>query len=321
MEKTWNGWELCDSCGYRYNTITQTSPDDNKPIKMIVETDIGHDPDDFFALCYLFSAGVDIKAILISPGDESQIAIVDFLLKTLGKTDVLIGVPELGRRKEQPTNIHKALLDVYKFPYFSSNAVLSRQLAVDILTQHENIEFFGCGPLKTFGHIELPRPLNKAVMQGGFIGYDTHKINVKKLPKFEGKERCATFNLNGDRNGAHNFLNMDIKSRFFVGKNVCHYMVYDTEVHKKIMSIKPENRAAELFREGMEWRFKLNRDGKKYHDPTAAVLHLHPTIGCWVRAKPYCENGEWGSRLHDKDDFVLISVDEDKVWEHLAMGV
>lgn len=32
MEKTWNGWELCDSCGYRYNTFTQTSPDDNKSI-------------------------------------------------------------------------------------------------------------------------------------------------------------------------------------------------------------------------------------------------------------------------------------------------
>lgn len=34
---------------------------------LIVETDIGHDPDDLFALCYLFSAGVNIKAILLTP--------------------------------------------------------------------------------------------------------------------------------------------------------------------------------------------------------------------------------------------------------------
>jgi hypothetical protein len=42
-------------------------------------------------LCYLLSAGVDIKAILISPGDESQIAIVDLILTLLNKSnDVII---------------------------------------------------------------------------------------------------------------------------------------------------------------------------------------------------------------------------------------
>ena len=26
--KFWNGWELCDNCGYRYHTETKISPDD-----------------------------------------------------------------------------------------------------------------------------------------------------------------------------------------------------------------------------------------------------------------------------------------------------
>jgi len=185
-------------------------------MKLLIETDIGHDPDDFFALCYLFTAGVDVKAILITPGDESQIAVVDFILKILDKSNIPIGVPLLGRRKEIPTNIHRGMLDKYKFPHFSTNAVLSHQLAMDILSQHGDIEFFGCGPLKTFGHIELQYQLNKAVMQGGFIGYNTHGLPVKKLEKYLGKERVPTFNLNGDVLGSFNFLKMDIKERRFI---------------------------------------------------------------------------------------------------------
>ncbi len=44
-------------------------------MNLIIETDIGHDPDDFFALCYLHSAGIKIRAILISIGHSYQTAI------------------------------------------------------------------------------------------------------------------------------------------------------------------------------------------------------------------------------------------------------
>jgi pyrimidine-specific ribonucleoside hydrolase len=289
-------------------------------MNLLVETDIGHDPDDFFALCYLFSAGVNIKGILISPGDEMQIAIVDFLLQILGKKDVLIGVPLLGRRKEHPTNIHKAMLDQYKFPYYSSNAILANEVIRRVLVD-DDVDFFGCGPLQNLGHYNLPVQLNCATMQGGFIGYMTHGITVKMLDKFKGKQTVPTFNLNGDKKGAFNFLKMDIKERHFVGKNVCHYMMYNLDTHKYITSVPPKDRAAELFREGMTWRFKLGSDGKKFHDPTAAVCHLHPEIGTWVRAKPYSEKGEWGSRLDENGDYVLVAINEQKVWDYLAKGV
>jgi inosine-uridine nucleoside N-ribohydrolase len=293
-------------------------------MKLIIETDIGHDPDDFFALCYFFSAGIDIKTILITPGDESQIAIVDFLLQMLGKTNIPIGVPQLGRRKELPTNIHKALLDKYHFPHFSTNAVLSKDILDSLFKSHADLEFFGCGPLKNFGNYKVLE-LSRATMQGGFIGYETHNISVKKIDKFIGKERIATFNLNGDKQGAHNFLNMNIKDRRFVGKNVCHYMIYNSEIHKLIMSTPPKDRASELLREGMDLRFKLGCGGnkyheKKFHDPTAAVCHLHPEIGTWVKAKPYCEKGEWGAKLDDQGDSILIAIDEEKVWDYIAKG-
>ena len=207
-------------------------------MKLIVETDIGHDLDDFFAICYLFAAGVDIKAILISPGDESQIAVVEFLLKMLDKhQDVAIGVPELGRRKEEPTSIHKALLDKYKFPYYSSNANESSSLIFDILTKNDNMDFFGCGPLKNISMTTISRDILKfdvATMQGGFIGYDIHNLPVPRLLKFEGRVTVSTFNLNGCTKGGLNFLQMNIKERRFVGKNVCHGVIYDNVAHEYV---------------------------------------------------------------------------------------
>ena len=55
----------------------------NRPI--IIETDIGRDGEDFFALCYFFAAGADIKAIVISPGDEDQVAVAKLLLWEFGR--------------------------------------------------------------------------------------------------------------------------------------------------------------------------------------------------------------------------------------------
>lgn len=292
-------------------------------MKLIVETDIGHDPDDFFALCYLFSAGVDIKAILISPGDESQIAVVKFILKMLDKEQIKIGVPELGRRKEKPTNIHKDMLDKYKFPYFSSDAELSKDL-FDDLFKEKNLEFFGCGPLKNFNiwaqdHKEIP--FDRATMQGGFIGYAIHSMPVVELDKFKYKIKVPTFNLNGCKSGAKALLDLPIQNRRFVSKNVCHTITYDKKVHDYVKSIPTRNRASELIREGMDFRFKSNPGGKVFHDPTAAICHLHPEIAIWVKARLFYEKGEWGATLNAYvGDWITVDIDRNELWYHLAHG-
>ena len=61
---------------------------------IIIETDIGGDPDDFFAICYLISSGANIRLINISPGSKRQIAIAKFIIKRLG-LNIPIGVPTL----------------------------------------------------------------------------------------------------------------------------------------------------------------------------------------------------------------------------------
>lgn len=65
---------------------------------LIVETDIGHDPDDFFALCYLVAAGVNVRAVLANPGDPDQLAITRYFCDRVG-LKIPIGVAKDGRTK------------------------------------------------------------------------------------------------------------------------------------------------------------------------------------------------------------------------------
>jgi pyrimidine-specific ribonucleoside hydrolase len=189
---------------------------------------------------------------------------------------------------------------------------------------YPNSELFICGALKNIGRYFMNNDIavSKAVMQGGFIGYDTHGINVPKLEKFIGKEAVPTFNLNGDVKGAKAYLNARIRKRYFVSKNVCHTIIYDTEVHKKVMAVPARDRAAELFREGMTEYLKKHPQGKKFHDPAAAVCHLHPEIGTWVKAKLYREKGAWGSHIDGSSgDSIIVDIDYDKLWDYIARGV
>ncbi len=76
---------------------------------LIVETDLGHDPDDFFTLCYLAAAGVRIRAICVVPGDRDQLAIARLLVKTLD-LDVPVGASKLDSGKFSSGGMRHELL-------------------------------------------------------------------------------------------------------------------------------------------------------------------------------------------------------------------
>jgi len=76
-------------------------------IDLTVETDIGRDPDDFFALCYLFGCGeVDVRLITISPGDPDQVAVAKFVLSEVG-LDIPVGVGKKDRNKSSVGGVHR----------------------------------------------------------------------------------------------------------------------------------------------------------------------------------------------------------------------
>lgn len=286
-------------------------------MSLIIETDLGRDPDDFFALCYLFAAGAPVSAITISPGDPDQVAIARLLLRELN-LNIPVGVGRTGRSSTSSGGMHYAMLDRYGMPRAASHDG-SGEALIAAAAEKGTPELFAIGPLESAGAYLLQGgTFTRATMQGGFLGYHLHTHEVERLPKFEGKETVATFNLNGNLKGAEALLNGAFPRRF-AGKNVCHTLVYDETIHKQVKARPPATRAAELFHEAMDI-YLASHDGKKFHDPAAAVCMLHPEIGTWVNGQLYREKGGWGTRVtgDTKHDLVLADIDREQLWNCIA---
>ena len=95
---------------------------------------------------------------------------------------------------------------------------------------------------------------------------------------------------------------------------------YDKDIHEYVGPIlKEKNRAGELFVEAMD--MYLNRhSGKKFHDPSAAVSHLHGQVFDWVFGQPVREAGKWGTDPSG-NDLVAANVNYNELWEYIANGV
>lgn len=279
---------------------------------MIIETDIGHDPDDFFAICYLVAAGVKVEAICVTPGDLDQIAICKLLCDELG-LNIPIGVSKTSE-KYSSGSIHHALLKKYNRPLSAKADGLGCEILKSTVSPES--EIFIIGPPSSVGKFFSENKVNvkKLVMQGGFLGYHLHDYQGIRLDKFEGKTAVPTFNMNGDRKGTLAILDAKIGDRRFCGKNVCHTVICTSNIIDKMH--KPQNRAGELFCEGLSFLFNKHAD-KKFHDPVAAVCSLHPEVGKWIKSKVQKLDDGWGTLLDGDCDTVLADLDRKAFWEHI----
>lgn len=293
-------------------------------MKLVIETDLGHDPDDFFAICYL-SGVADIRAILLTPGHSHQVAIAEYLVGELG-LDAKVGVPasKLGQDPGSGQSwggFHVRMLNKSGHPLALAATHCSGDLLDEAFAEDAGIELFVCGPLTNIGpYLAAHKGLevSRATMQGGFIGYGLHGADVARLDKFEGKLTVPTFNLNGCIDGGFALLDARVGDRRFVSKNVCHTLVYDRAVHQRVMAVKPRTRGGELIREGMDDYLSHKPDGKKFHDPSAAVAHVHPEIVDWYHGRLYREHGGWGTKPEPKLDRISVDIDREALWGHIA---
>jgi len=312
-------------------------------MNLIVETDIGHDPDDLFALCYLIAAGVNIKALLVHPGDPDQIAITKYICEVAG-IKIPIGFDKFNRIKNSSGSIHHQLLG--KRMEHLNKWGIGDGYSDDILNDEirEDTEFFVCGPVTTIGNYleNYPSSIKKATMQGGFLSYSAYNPK-NKIEKFVGKYSMQTFNLNGDIKAGKKFLSANIQRRQMVGKNLCHSIIFQQD---HLDRINPKCDTSKLFKRAAELYF-TKHSNKKFHDPTAACLHLHPEIGEWFRGRTVRLNTSsgWGEKLAKSEkyddyleyislnqdirsdgwgtipdpngDYIAANIDEDKLWDHL----
>jgi len=287
-------------------------------MNLIVETDIGHDPDDFFALCYLHSAGINIRAILVTIGHPYQIEITRFFCDCVG-LNIPIGTatyekPEL---KTGGVNFHGRLLGYFKYKNDKPADGYGCDIIEATLKDYPDCQFFICGPPKNFGSFLKSHPdknIDNVTVQGGFLSYLLYEPRIR-LQKFEGHLTVPTYNLNGAKNDAQAIIDhKGMQKLSFVSKNICHTVVYDRERHKFIQSSSLKNKADSLFNTGMSLYLEKHTE-KKFHDPTAAVCHVHPEIATWFKGKLYNERGGWGTRKDDAcNSRIIADIDYEALW-------
>lgn len=283
-------------------------------MNLIIETDVGHDPDDLFTILWLAAAGVNIRAIVVTPGDVSQIAVAKTIVRSLG-----LDIP-VGCHKQSETfstgKFHLDFINRYGGSRSEYADGFGRDIISDAMQKYPDSEWFVIGPPSNVGrYLEGGgSPPKRCTMQGGFLGYGLHTHAKHRLDKFEGKTWMPTFNMNGDRPGTMALMEANIPERRFCGKNVCHSVIFGPDTVGRLNFSR--GHAAELFWNAASILCGEGRE-KKFHDPVAAVCHLHPEVGTWVRGRVRKMESGWGTELDPEGDYVLAELDRDQFWHHI----
>jgi inosine-uridine nucleoside N-ribohydrolase len=287
-------------------------------MKIIVETDLGRDLDDYLMLCYLQSAGVEVLGLLITPGDPDQIAVGRHLCKRF-EWEIPIAAANPARRKSSVTGVHHKLLKQYGDPDTDTADSAGHELLKYLLQRNPDATLIITGPPQSTGkYLQDPdaKLPNHTTIQGGFVGYAHHRP-AQTLEKFEGKQNIPTFNLNGDRPSSLRIIDHPTPKQF-VGKNICHTVSYGYTQHRAFKEHPNETPGGKLFRQAMQC---YSHATKLLHDPTAAVCHIHPEVGTWVKGKLRSQGGGWGlDPKVDHNDSHLVDINYSLLWHCLKAG-
>lgn len=275
-------------------------------LPLVIETDLGHDADDLWALMYFIAGKAPLRAILLSPGDRYQVCIARSLLWHFD-----LNVPVLTPKarvwqdkKNAPDGFHGWVVDQLKEGWSGTPDGHEELLPI------EEVEAFVCGPAKMSHLLNV----KKLTIQGGFVPYSRHRPALT-LEKFEGREICPTFNLGGTKPKlVQQLLDKPCEQRF-VGKNVCHTVVYTSEIHEKFCP-EPKTEAMRLHRLFVE-EYIARKGAKAFHDPLAALMSRNHDLGTWMPLKPMRKNGEWGveESLDGRHQSLVEITDRDAMWK------
>lgn len=258
------------------------------------------DPDDVFALALLAThPRSKLVGVTIHPGGLDQVGVVRHILVRLGCSDVPIGVGSPKSNKPRVSQFHYEWLGMILAGKADGTAT---EVIRGVLDTHEHVHLVTGAALTNISealNVLSPRFFHEWTCQGGFAG-DNIVPPEHRLPKFNGRLTCPTFNLNGDPKAAKELLCdpvSPILTRRMVSKNVCHGVFWTPEVNERIPS--GAHPGLDLIKLGMNHYFQKHPGGKALHDVIATAAAIDSTIGTWVKVQPYREKGEWGCHEFD----------------------
>lgn len=277
---------------------------------LIIETDLGHDPDDFLTICHAITAGHKIVALSLVPGCPEQVALASFLRWRTGQ-DFTIGVAKSDGKPEH-LGVHATLM---RQEQAAATRAYHDGSSADVLRNalrlFPDAEVLVIGPPVGLGKVIRDFWIDKVTCQGGFLPYSQFVPGVS-LDKFTGRQWMPTFNFNGARDAIASILAAPIGRRQFVGKNVCHTIELNATTSAGFSP--PRDEASRLYRLCVEL-YLQKHESKKLHDPTALVCHFHPEVGVWFDGRPVRCGNTWSTEIGT--DRVLADVNRQLLWHHL----
>jgi inosine-uridine nucleoside N-ribohydrolase len=277
------------------------------------------DPDDLFMLAIIANhPKVNLKAVSVFPGGLDQVSLVKHVLNIVGRKDIKVFCNPLSDGKDRVSIFYERWLG--KIDSYQYDGTLD-DLAEVI---DEETTLLTGGPLKNILYLYGKGAKYKLwTCQGGFVGESIYKeLGLTSMDKFKGKEKVATFNLNGCVDAAkillstEDMLGENAKDMFkeirMVGKNICHSFVYEA---KDVDSIPKEiSKGIELFYSGADLICRTGKQSsqeaplrtkgqvKAMHDLLAMAYHIDPgEDDNWVYGNPFRgSKGEWGFMRNDK---------------------
>jgi len=284
-------------------------------LRIVLEMETG-DPDDFITLLFLLGhPGVDLRAVLVTPGSSHQVGLVRRALEWFGR-DLPVGAYNLDHEKTCVSGWHyKAYGEVPP----SRDAVPGGELLLHV--SDEDTTVITGSPPKNLG-VALARSgveggpslrIRRLIMQGGFAGEGVVP-RERQLEEFRGRTTCPSFNLNGDPKAVLAALaHPGIGIRRFVSKNVCHGVFYDRALHERLAEVRDRSHSLAAIWKGMDVYLGKHPAGKKFHDPLAACCAIDESIGTWAEVELYRERGEWGARLSPgSGTWIIVDYDREK---------
>ncbi|MEU4831984.1 nucleoside hydrolase [Streptosporangium sp. NPDC023615] len=276
------------------------------------------DPDDILTLCLVGGhPAIRLRAVTVTPGSPAQVGLVRHVLRLLDLDDVAVGAVDPGTGKDHVSGFHHRWLGSRRgAPPDAPPA----DVIAGTLRSHPGATLLTGGPPRNLGRFLGACPevrLSRWVAQGGFAG-DNVVPPEHRLPKFEGRTVCPTFNFNGAPRAALLALSSKdrIARRELVSKNVTHGVLYDREFHERLRPYRERTAGLALVFAGMEHYLRERPEGKLLHDPTAACVVLDRAIATWAEVEVIRERGEWGVLpAAGSGTFITTSIDHERFFE------
>lgn len=288
------------------------------------------DPDDLLTLYFLaHNPKVNLVAVNVTPGTPEQLGLIRWVFDELG-INVPLGSRNPKHRANEPSPpqkyvskfYYKALNRRYDCAFEGKEDDLGYVVLAKTIQQYPDVTLVTGASLHNLRFLFENYPeivLSRWVAQGGFAG-DSVVPPKHRLPKFEGRETCPTFNFNGDPKGALLALETpQIKEKILVSKNVCHGVVYDRKVHEQYYAVWNKNAGTKHIYD-MMYFYLQNHDQKALHDPLAACVAINPSICEFRNVDVYRSKGEWGSRLNpDSPIRITVAVNKAEFFREFMM--